>query len=80
MPSPQYNPDSKPEEIDKINIDKLILDPDYQQDELLQITDSLIPPPMTEEVEKTTMQEKTDVGIGRTNKREKIMRNDRKYM
>ena len=29
LPLPQYNPNSKPEEIDKINIDKLNLDPDY---------------------------------------------------
>ena len=61
MPSPQYNPDSKPEDVDKINIDKLSLDPDNPQEELLQVTNSLIPPPTTEEVEKTTTQEKTDV-------------------
>ena len=35
LPSPQYNPDSKPEEIDKINIDKLNLDQDYPQEELV---------------------------------------------
>ena len=28
LPSPQYNPNSKPEEIDKIHIDRLNLDPD----------------------------------------------------
>ena len=28
LPSPQYNPNSKPEKIDKINIDRLNLDPD----------------------------------------------------
>ena len=49
LPSPQYNPDWKPEEVDKINIDKLGLDPDNPQEELLQVTDSLIPPPTTEE-------------------------------
>ena len=60
MSSSQYNPDSKPEEIDKINIDKLNLDPDYPQEELLQIADSLILPPTTKEIGKTTTQEKTD--------------------
>ena len=29
LPSLQYNPNSKPEEIDTINIDRLKLDPDY---------------------------------------------------
>ena len=62
LPSSQYNPDPKPEEIDKINIDKLNLGPDCPQEELLQIVDSLIPPPTTEEMGKTTTQEKTDVG------------------
>ena len=62
LPSPQYNPHIKSEEIDKTNIDKLNLDPDYAQEELLQITDSLITPPTSEEVEKTTTQEKTDIG------------------
>ena len=62
LPSPQYNPNSKPEDIDKINIDKLNLDPDYPQEETLQIADSLIPPPTTEEIGKTTTQEKSDVG------------------
>ena len=62
LPSPQYNPNSKPEEIDKINIHKLNLDPNYPQEEMLQITNSLIPAPTTEAVEKTKTQEKTDVG------------------
>ena len=62
LSSPQYNPNYKPEEIDKINIDKLNLDPDYPEEELLQITESLIPPPTTEEMGKTTTQEKTDIG------------------
>ena len=62
LPSPQNNPDSKPEDIDKINLEKLSLDPDYPQEELLQVTNSLIPLPTKEEVEKTTTQEKTDVG------------------
>ena len=61
LPSPQYNPNSKPEYIEKIDIDKLSLDPDYPQEEPLQVADSLIPPATTEEVEKTTAQEKTDV-------------------
>ena len=56
------HPDSKPEEIDKINRDKLNLDPDYPQEEMLQIANSLIPPPTTEEMGKTTTQEKTDIG------------------
>ena len=62
MPSPQYNPNSKQEEIDKINIDKLNLDPDYPQEKPLQIADSLIPLPTIEEMGKTTTQEKTDIG------------------
>ena len=62
LPSPQYNPNSEPVEIDKINIDKLSLDLDYPQEELVEIPNSLIPPPTTEEVEKTTTQEKTDLG------------------
>ena len=62
LPSPQYNPNSKLEEVDKINIDKLSSDPDYPQEELLLITNSLIPPPRTEELEKTTTQKKTDIG------------------
>ena len=37
LPSPQYNPNSKPEEMDKINIDKLNLEPEYPQEEMLQI-------------------------------------------
>ena len=36
LPLLQYNPNSTPEEIDKINIDKLNLDPDYPQEELSQ--------------------------------------------
>ena len=61
LPSPQYNPNFKLEELDKINIDKLSLDPDNPKEELLQVTNSLIPPPTTEGEEKTTTQEKTDV-------------------
>ena len=61
LPPHQYNHSSEPEEIDKINIDKLSSDPDYPQEKLLQITNSLIPPPTTAEVEKTIPQEKTDV-------------------
>ena len=61
LSSPQYNPNSKPEEIDKTNIDKLDLDPDCPQEELLQIVDSLIPPPTTEELGEATAQEKTDI-------------------
>ena len=59
LPSPQYTPNSKPEGIDRINIDKLSLDHDNPQEELIQVTNSLILPPTTEE--KTTAQEKTDV-------------------
>ena len=62
LPSPQYNSDSKPEEKDKINIDSLNLAPDYPWEEVLQINNSLIPPPTTEEVEKTMAQKKTDIG------------------
>ena len=43
-------------------MDKLSLDPDNSQEELLKVTDSLMPPPTSEEEEKTTTQEKTDVG------------------
>ena len=62
LPAPQYNPNSKPEEIDKVNIDRLNLDPDYPREEALQIDNSVTPLPTTEEVEKMTAQEKTDVG------------------
>ena len=62
LASPQCNPNSIPKEIDTINIYKLSLDPDYPQEEAPQIANSLIPPPTTEEVEKTTAQEKTDIG------------------
>ena len=58
LPSPQY---SKPEEIDKINIGRLNLDPDFPQEEVLHIANSLIPPP-TIKVEKMIAQEKTDIG------------------
>ena len=62
LPSPQYNPNSKPEGVDKINIDKLSIDPNNPQEESLQVTNSLIPPPTTEKEEKTTAQEEMDVG------------------
>ena len=39
--SPQYNPSYTPE-VDKINMDKLTLDHDNPQEELIQVTDSLI--------------------------------------
>ena len=63
LPSPQYNPNSKPEELGKINIDKLHLDPENPQEKLLQVTNSLISPPTSEEEEKTTTQEETDIGM-----------------
>ena len=53
MSSTQYNPDSKPEGIDKINIDKLSIDQNNPQEELLHVTNSLIPPPTTDKGEKT---------------------------
>ena len=80
LPSPQYKPDSKSEEVDKINIDKLHLYPDYPQEDPLQVTNPLIPPPTTEEVEKTTTQEKTDVGTDNDQQKGKISKNSRKYM
>ena len=52
LPSPQYNPASKPEGIEKINKDKLSLDPNNPQEEPLQVTSSLIPPSTTDEEEK----------------------------
>ena len=70
LPSPQYNPNSKQEELDKINIDKLSLDPDYPQQEPLQVTDSLITPPTTEYMEKTATQEKTYVWTGNNQQKE----------
>ena len=54
LPTPQYDPNSKPEEVDKINMDRLSSDPDSPQEEQLQITNSLILLPTTKEVEKTT--------------------------
>ena len=60
LSSPQYNPDSKPE-VDKINMDKLGIDHDNPQEELIQVTDSLILPSTMDEKEKTTTQEKMDV-------------------
>ena len=80
LPSPQYNPNYKPEEVDKINIDKLSLDPDNPQEEPLQVTDSLIPSPTREEKEKTTTQERQMLGQTKTSKRKKNVRNDRKSM
>ena len=62
LSSSQYNPDSKPE-VDKINMDKLSLDHDNPQEELIQVTDSLILPPTMDKEEKTTTQEKKDVEI-----------------
>ena len=40
----EWDPDSKQEQIDKINIDRLNLDPDNPRDEVPQIANSLIPP------------------------------------
>ena len=54
LPQPQYNSDSKPEGKDKINIDKLSIDPNNPQEEPLQVTDSLIPPPTKDEEEYKT--------------------------
>ena len=62
LPSPQYNSNFKQEEIDKIYIDKLNLEPDYPQEEPLQIADSLILTSTAEEMEKTTTKGKTDGG------------------
>ena len=59
LPKPQPNPNSKLE-VDKINMEKLSLEHDNPQEEQIQITDSLIPPPKTDEIEKTTIEEKTD--------------------
>ena len=59
LPKPQSNPDSQPEVV-KINMDKLSLEHDNPQEEHMQVTDSLIPPPTMDKEEKTTTQEKTD--------------------
>ena len=59
LPKPQSNPNSKPE-VDKINMDKLSLEHDNPQEEQIQVTDSLIPPPTMDEEEKATAEEKTD--------------------
>ena len=61
LTSPQYNPNSKPEGTDKININKLSIDPNNPQEELLQVTNSFILPPTMDE-EKTTTQKKMVVG------------------
>ena len=37
LPSPEYKPDSKPEELDKMKIDKLSLDSDNPQEELTRL-------------------------------------------
>ena len=62
LPPPQYNPNSKLGELDKIDMDKLSLDPDNSQEKLLQVTDSLILPPPSEKEKETTAQKKTDIG------------------
>ena len=62
LPLPQYNPGSKPEGVDKINIDKISIYPNSAQEEPLQVTDSMISPPTTDKEEKTTTQEKMHVG------------------
>ena len=41
-------------------MDKLDLEHDNPQEEQIQVTDSLIPPPTMDEVEKATMEEKMD--------------------
>ena len=56
------------------------LDPDYPQEELLQIADSLIPPLTTEEMEKTTTQEKMNVGTDNDQQEGEDYENDRKCM
>ena len=82
LPSSQYNPNSKLEEFNKINIDKLGLDPDNPQEEPLQVTNSLIPPPMTEEAdERLQLKRRQMLGQTMTNKGEKkTTRKTRKSM
>ena len=61
LPPNQSNPNSKLE-VDKINMDKLTLDYDNPQEEQIQVTNSLIPPPALDKQEKITTQEMPDVG------------------
>ena len=60
LPEPQSNPNSKLE-VDTINMDTLCLEHDNPQEEHIQVTDSLIPPPATDREEKATAKEKTTV-------------------
>ena len=60
-------------------MDKLSLDHDNPHEELIQVTDSLIPSPTMEEEEKTATQEKQMLRQV-TNKRGKNMNYDRKSM
>ena len=60
LPKPQSIPYSKPEVERKINMDKLNLEHDSPQEEQIQVTNSLIPPPTIDKEEKATMEEKTD--------------------
>ena len=68
LPKPQSEPDSKPD-VDKLDIDKLHIEQDSPKEEQIEITNSLISPPMTSEEEEKAM-------MGRDNKR-KNGRNDR---
>ena len=68
MPKPQSEPNSKLE-VDKLDIDKLHLEQDSPKEELIEVTDLLIPPPTIEEEEKATM-DKT---------MEEMMKEEKKY-
>ena len=60
LPSSPYNADPKLE-VDKINMNKSSLDHDSPQEEEIQVTNSLLLPPIMDEEEKSMTQEKIDV-------------------
>ena len=60
LPKPQSEPNSKPE-VDKLDMDKLVLEHDNPQEEEIQVTDSLTLPHTMDEEEKGTTEEKMDV-------------------
>ena len=62
MPKPQSEPNSKPE-VDKLDLDKLLLEQDSPKEEQIEVTNSLIPPPTTSKEEEKATIEKAMEGM-----------------
>ena len=69
LPKSQSNPNSKTE-VDKLSMDQLCLEHDNAQEEKIQGTNSMIPPPRMDKEEKATTEEKIDVGTNSNQQRE----------